>query len=554
MPVWTPPPGADPAQLIEDLGRQAAAAYQRVEAQLIQIILDRTRRGKNIVQQQVTAATIKQLKADARKLLAENTPDDLAARIITAAQSGGAAAALHDLTKATYSPRAPISRSMAESVTMLTADLNNTYTVLNNRILRYPVEAATGAWLPGGDVYQQVISEVTPSVLLRTASVEDARRVAVKEFLARGVTGFQDKAGRNWTIGSYAEMATRTAVQRAYVDAGVDQMLRNGINLSQVIVGASACTKCGQWAGKIISLDGSVGDITVRHATTGQMMTVHVDATYEQLRASMWGHPNCRCHLASYLPGLTNWSNTTTANPVLEKARDDLRRYERDERKLKQKLAVEDDPLEQKHLGVKIRTKQARIREHVDTTGLPRKQWREQTRFSTGASTRLGTQDTAGTTANNSDTIPAAFRLTTSKNSTLERETYKQISAEGRIDKTGDSFLPKEQAIATWLQTSGVEVWAVTPSDTHKSPDALITSSLATVEFKTSTSGTTRSMMSLLKKARLQSGRIVLDLRTTAQPVSQQTVQSVLDEFTQKYGNHVDGIIVIGADFTIGWP
>lgn len=101
------------------------------------------------------------------------------------------------------------------------------------------------------------------------------------DLAAKGVTGFTDKAGRNWDLATYAEMATRTAVSNAWDDMQHSAMLRAGFDLAVIGTHSTegSCPHCLPWLGRTISLSG---------ATAGY-------PTYDEARAAGWRHPNCRC-------------------------------------------------------------------------------------------------------------------------------------------------------------------------------------------------------------------------------------------------------------------
>jgi len=99
----------------------------------------------------------------------------------------------------------------------------------------------------------------------------------VDRWARQGVTGFVDRAGRNWEIESYAEMTTRTAGGRAMMEGSIDQYQSEGRNFVIVSDSPEECKQCRPFEGKGLSLDGSgigtkVGGIlivdTLRGATS----------------------------------------------------------------------------------------------------------------------------------------------------------------------------------------------------------------------------------------------------------------------------------------------
>ena len=77
---------------------------------------------------------------------------------------------------------------------------------------------------------------------------------------SRGAVGFVDKAGKRWSMDTYAEMVVRTTTRQAVVRGQVDRMASHGVNLARVSTHSSSCPICIPLEGKLISLDGTVSE------------------------------------------------------------------------------------------------------------------------------------------------------------------------------------------------------------------------------------------------------------------------------------------------------
>ena len=77
---------------------------------------------------------------------------------------------------------------------------------------------------------------------------------------SRGAIGFVDKAGKRWSMDTYAEMVVRTTTRQAVVQGQVDRMASHGVNLARVSTHSSSCPICIPLEGKLISLDGTVSE------------------------------------------------------------------------------------------------------------------------------------------------------------------------------------------------------------------------------------------------------------------------------------------------------
>jgi hypothetical protein len=228
------------------------------------------------------------------------------------------------------------------------------------------------------DAYRQVVVQPAFDVLAGTKTRLRAAQVAWEHLLTRGVTAFTDKRGRRWELASYTEMATRTTVAHAGIQAHLDRLRQAGAELVIVSDAREECARCRPWEGQVLAIDGPAGVRNVEHAIEdGVMLRIDVKGTVASATAAGLFHPNCRHRIAMYLPGVTKVP-THTADPVGDKQRQTLRRLERELRALKLKEAAVIDPDAAQAIRRKIRAKQARIRAHIAASGAQRRTEREQ--------------------------------------------------------------------------------------------------------------------------------------------------------------------------------
>lgn len=417
MALFLPDPDGLPVEeLIEQLALDIAARYADAEDELIREVARRSlremdlqgrlptqqaghgltvaeRRRQNRILAELAAhraQSLRELQYKAFQLVEKIRKDDLAQRVVEIAAREGEAAAAARLGLAGPVPQAAIAipvigGPVATSVTTLGSastqavgaialSLESRLEVLNQRLTRYPQDA-----------YQRIVAIYSPNTVLGITTSRVQQAQAVQRFLSEGITDFVDKGGRRWTVGSYAEMAGRTTVNRAFNDAGVWRMQQSGINLVTVVRGLDSCQKCAQWAGKILSTDGTpAGAYQLPHSTGQGSVTVTVAGTVDGARNTGWNHPNCRCRLAAYLPGLTVPQSDTTYDPVAERERAEQRRLEREIRSAKRKEAVAMDDIQRATARAKVRSKQAEMRGFINETGRNRSSYREQLHFADG--------------------------------------------------------------------------------------------------------------------------------------------------------------------------
>lgn len=164
------------------------------------------------------------------------------------AQKEGAAVALADIPGRTVDPpdgERGLRLSQDRLGAQLAATLQQTPRLLE-AVLREAVRAG--------------VDEVRAGRVTRPqASQQVFNRLALQ-----GITGFRDKAGRNWSLSSYCEMAVRTETQARALAAG-DATIKE-LGLTQVVVSDSPreCDICRPFEGQVLTLaEGSREDPVV---------------------------------------------------------------------------------------------------------------------------------------------------------------------------------------------------------------------------------------------------------------------------------------------------
>ena len=141
-------------------------------------------------------------------------------------------------------------------------------------------------------------SQVTTQIIARSSGVRpgtrlDAAQQALDILTKRGVTGFRDAAGRNWSLASYIEMKSRTIVNQELIDGHTDRMLERGQNLIVVSSHSNPAPQCQPYEGQVLSLDGEAGTVIRPNATGGRAVKVKIKATLREARSKGFQHPNC---------------------------------------------------------------------------------------------------------------------------------------------------------------------------------------------------------------------------------------------------------------------
>ncbi|MFD9567201.1 phage minor capsid protein [Streptomyces sp. NPDC059994] len=218
------------------------------------------------------------------------------------------------------------------------------------------------------DGYRQIISEVSATPLLGIDSRRQATQRAMERFSDSGLRTFVDRRGRSWQMTSYAEMAVRTAVGRAAVEAHGDRLRAAGIRLVIVSNAPHNCELCDPFEGRVLALDGPGGarTIEVEHATDdGRTVRVDIAGSLDDARRAGLQHPNCRHSTSAYLAGVTRAPVEHSEDPSGYAASQRQRAIERAIRKWKNRSATAVTPEAKRAAEARVRQYQGRMREHL---------------------------------------------------------------------------------------------------------------------------------------------------------------------------------------------
>lgn len=231
------------------------------------------------------------------------------------------------------------------------------------------------------DAYRGIIAQVVASVAAGSEGRRQATQRAIDAHLKNGLRFVPTAKGGNWDLATYAEMAVRTGTARAAIQGHVDQMGAIGVDLVIVHPGPRACRICDQWARMVLSTSGHTGAVTLDKVNEPGTVTVDVGATLEDAKAGGWGHPNCRCGIRAYLPGVTN--PDVIERPAWDEkgyiAQQRQREIERNIRGWKQREALSIDAPAKAEARAKVKAWQQAQRDHLAAnSALKRQNEREQ--------------------------------------------------------------------------------------------------------------------------------------------------------------------------------
>ncbi|MDO4174546.1 MAG: phage minor capsid protein [Eubacteriales bacterium] len=142
---------------------------------------------------------------------------------------------------------------------------------LVNTVMLYKVrDAYTGivnktADLANRPEYLQILGKRTGAVATGMQSRQAAVRQCIREFSEKGLPGFVDKRGREWSPEAYINMDIRTTVNNVAHETQFARMDAYGSDLIEVSSHAGARPLCAPFQGKLYSRSGKSGYTTDLH-------------------------------------------------------------------------------------------------------------------------------------------------------------------------------------------------------------------------------------------------------------------------------------------------
>lgn len=136
------------------------------------------------------------------------------------------------------------------------------------------------------DAYRDVMAESATGVLSGVDTRVTASQKMMDKLAAKGITTFTDKAGRQWQMSSYVEMAMRTATAHAAIEGHIQTQESLGMDLMRVSKIGTTCPICAKWQGVVLSISGK---------TPGYH-------TVDEARADGLFHPNCKHTITMFDP------------------------------------------------------------------------------------------------------------------------------------------------------------------------------------------------------------------------------------------------------------
>lgn len=215
-----------------------------------------------------------------------------------------------------------------------------------------------------------ILDKESTTAVMGAKSRQQAMRDCIKRFNNKGIPGFVDKAGREWTPEAYINMAMRSTAKNVADEVQSARCMDADTNLIAIDSHSGARPKCAKDQGKIFSLDNTSG--------------VVIDLNGHSIRfypwsSSSYGEPdgllgiNCGHHKRPFIPGVNIHRYFPTddmdANDNLYKETQAQRALEREVRKHKRECMLLDEIGDKEGFGqsaVKLKRAEGKLKQYVD--------------------------------------------------------------------------------------------------------------------------------------------------------------------------------------------
>lgn len=309
-------------QQIKQLAQPLADIYEELTTELMERIATQLAKNSDITataQWQITKlAQCGELQRDAVQLIAKRTavcPEMTAIVLESAALEaiGTIEPALRDAALQGLAGQAAAvsaSSSLTQVLQAYQAQAKDAYNLVNT-VMAYKVkDAYTGIVNKTANVesrieYLSILGKNTASVVTGQQSRTTALRQCIKEFSEKGIPGFVDKAGREWSPEAYINMDIRTTVNNVAHQAQFARMDDYDADLVMVSSHIGARPGCEPFQGKLYSRSGKAG---FAQDLNGSRIP------YSSWGATSYGQPggllgiNCGHQIYPFIPGFTRMS------------------------------------------------------------------------------------------------------------------------------------------------------------------------------------------------------------------------------------------------------
>ena len=196
--------------------------------------------------------------------------------------------------RAGYLNAKTLTSTQTDIVQRLTMNLMGQLTDAHSTVLAGLQSALLGRTEP--DIYRRVGLEQVAAQQAAGRGINQSVPAFVDALRREGVTAFTDKAGRNWSLHTYATMVSRSTSRQAEILSVITADPEQ--DLYQISTHGTTCALCAPYEGRVYSRNGKdpdfppLSDALARWTLTGRMTSLTAGSTFIQLPAlpSAHGH------------------------------------------------------------------------------------------------------------------------------------------------------------------------------------------------------------------------------------------------------------------------
>lgn len=214
----------------------------------------------------------------------------------------------------------PADTSVMQALLMYQQQAKRACNLVNTVMLYKARDAYTGlvnniADLVARPEYLQILGKRTGAVATGMQSRQAAVRQCIREFAEKGLPGFVDRAGREWSPEAYINMDIRTTVNNVVHEMQFSRMDAYGFDIIEVSSHAGARPLCAPYQGKLYSRSGKT---VYTRDVQGHALVVSPWASTSYGQAAGLLGINCGHQIYPFFPGLS--SRTYKPYPAAENA------------------------------------------------------------------------------------------------------------------------------------------------------------------------------------------------------------------------------------------
>lgn len=108
-----------------------------------------------------------------------------------------------------------------------------------------------------GDLYRSITMEAIKGPVLGYQTTRQAAKQIRERLAEKGITGFRDRAGREWSLSRYAKVAAQESTNQTFRQGTINRFQERGHDLVRLSSHAGSCKLCAPFQGKTFSLSGN---------------------------------------------------------------------------------------------------------------------------------------------------------------------------------------------------------------------------------------------------------------------------------------------------------